>query len=248
MASAQLSQAQVVDYVRQVAPVKGLDPNAVLAVASQEGLGGGIGDSGTSFGPWQLHQGGALPSSVGNLGADVAQAWAWSQDGINYALDQMAGVAKGLTGTQAVTTIVTQFERPANPQAEIQGALASPFVFGVSTSGSSGSVPQPPNFPPGTQTPVTFNPSPTGGAGGGPSPVTVTGPTTSASGCEDWVIQLPGLKGPGPSFTLPGTRIFCVLSGFVTRPQNWATIGLLLLAVGLVIAGVVLYAKGEFRL
>lgn len=236
MASVQLSQAQVIDYVRQVAPAKGLDPSAVLAVASQEGLGGGIGDSGTSFGPWQLHQGGALPDSVGNLGSDAAQAWAWSQDGINYALDQMVSVAKGLTGTQAVTAIVTRFERPANPQAEIQGALASPFVFGASTS----DVPQPPNFPPGTQTPVTFNSSPAGGAGGGASPVTVTGATTTV--CNDWTIPLPA----GGSVTLPGSRIFCLISAFISTPQNWAKAGLTVLAAGLIIAGLVLYVKGEF--
>lgn len=99
---------------------RGLDPHAVLAVASVEGLGGGIGDHGTSFGPWQLHQGGALP---GNIPLSRAHQWAWSPAGINYALDRIASVARGKRGRAAVSAIVSQFERPAQPGQEIQKAL-----------------------------------------------------------------------------------------------------------------------------
>ncbi len=104
---------------------RGLDPGAVLAVASQEGLGGGVGDGGTSFGPFQLHAGGALPAAVWAKGPQFAHQWAWSPAGINYALDRIAGVAKGLTGIQAINAIVRSFERPAKPDAEVAGAAAN---------------------------------------------------------------------------------------------------------------------------
>ena len=96
----------------------GLDPAAVLAVAGAEGMGGGVGDGGTSFGPFQLHIGGALPR-----GKD--RAWAESPAGIDYALRQIAAVARGLTGRAAVEAIVRRFERPANPDAEIARAWSS---------------------------------------------------------------------------------------------------------------------------
>lgn len=97
---------------------RGLDPNAVLAVASVEGLSGGIGDHGTSFGPWQLHSGGALPRGIKN-----PHQWAWSKQGINYGLDRIAGVAAGQRGRQAVASIVHGFERPADPVGEVQRAM-----------------------------------------------------------------------------------------------------------------------------
>ena len=50
-------------YVHKYADKYNLDPKAVLGVASREGgiEWGGVGDNGTSFGPWQLHIGGAMP-------------------------------------------------------------------------------------------------------------------------------------------------------------------------------------------
>jgi cell wall-associated NlpC family hydrolase len=98
----------------------GLDPRAVIAVARQEGLGGGVGDHGTSFGPFQLHEGGALPSGIP---LNRAQAWAESPAGINYALSRIKGVAGGLHGSQAVQAIVSRFERPANIAGEVAGAM-----------------------------------------------------------------------------------------------------------------------------
>lgn len=110
-------------YIARAAASRGLDPNAVLAIGSHEGLGGGIGDNGTSFGPFQLHQGGALPGQAGS--GQMAQAWAWSNQGINYALNQMvADGAKGLKGRAAVSAISRNFERPADPQSEIADAMA----------------------------------------------------------------------------------------------------------------------------
>jgi hypothetical protein len=102
----------------------GLDPKAVLAVAAQEGLGGGIGDNGTSYGPFQLHKGGAYPSSAPQNPGQAHQ-WAWSPAGIDYALSRINGVAGGQRGAQAVNSIVSRFERPADPQGEIRRALAS---------------------------------------------------------------------------------------------------------------------------
>lgn len=111
------------DYVYSVAPHYGIDPAAALAVSTQEGGGGGIGDSGTSFGPWQLHYGGALPSGVYHGPySPVTQAWAWSSSGVNYALRQMGGVCRGLRSYAAVSCIVARFERSARVAAETAGA------------------------------------------------------------------------------------------------------------------------------
>jgi hypothetical protein len=120
-----LGKTQAMGEISSGAVGRGLDPQAVLAVASMEGLGGGVGDNNSSFGPWQLHVGGAFPRSVwDSLGHDPAKAneWAWSPQGINYALDQIAKVAHGLTGEAAIVNIVRRFERSANQPAEIAGA------------------------------------------------------------------------------------------------------------------------------
>lgn len=108
----------IVAAILRGARARGLDPQAVLAVARVEGLGGGIGDQGTSFGPFQLHLGGAMPRGIAN-----PQQWARSQAGINYALDRIAGVARGKRGRAAVNAIVRRFERPARPDAEVARAL-----------------------------------------------------------------------------------------------------------------------------
>lgn len=101
-----------------------LDPGAVRAVAAQEGLGGGIGDNNTSFGPFQLHQGGAYPSSAPQDPAQ-AQQWAWSPQGIDYALGRIQTVAGGLHGPAAVSNIVSRFERPADIPGETSRAEAA---------------------------------------------------------------------------------------------------------------------------
>src|SRR4051812_27423017 len=89
------------NYIAQGARRRGLDPRAILSVASVEGgFNGAIGDHGTSFGPFQLHQGGALPHGRG-------ANWASSAAGIDYALDQIAKVAGGLHGHQAISAIVS---------------------------------------------------------------------------------------------------------------------------------------------
>ena len=110
-------------YVYSAAPHYGIDPAAALAVSTQEGGGGGIGDVGTSFGPWQLHYGGALPSSVyhGPYSAET-QSWAWSSTGVTYALRHMGAVCHGLKAYSAVSCIVARFERSARIAAETAGA------------------------------------------------------------------------------------------------------------------------------
>lgn len=136
-----LSRTDAASYIRSRSAQLGIDPNAALAVAQQEGWGGGIGDNGTSFGPWQLHVGGAFPSSVqgqptSSWTSSQKQSWAWSKGGIDYALSRIASVAKGQQGSQAIDSIVTRFERPANPGAEVLGATAA---YGVPVSlGGSG--------------------------------------------------------------------------------------------------------------
>lgn len=143
MSALELSSTTLQGYVDQTAPKYGLDPAAVLAVSSVEGLGGGIGDQGTSFGPWQLHAGGALPSAEyeGPYAAST-QHWAWSAAGVDYALAQMQHVAQGLSGQAAIEAIVTGFERPKNPAAEVQSASKAYGTYsGGGSSGSGGTNP-----------------------------------------------------------------------------------------------------------
>jgi hypothetical protein len=124
---------------------RGLDPAAVAAVASTEGGFGGPssapGDGGTSFGPFQLHIGGALPAAVASRGPDYAQQWAWSNQGINYALDRIRSVAANKGGASAVQAIVVGFERPKDPSAEITKALSrySSFQGGSAVPREKGS-------------------------------------------------------------------------------------------------------------
>jgi murein DD-endopeptidase MepM/ murein hydrolase activator NlpD len=117
--------------IAQLARQRGLDPEAVLAVASVEGsFQGAIGDGGTSFGPFQLHWGGAMPSQFrGN--AKASQQWANSRAGITYAVDQIAKVARGQQGKAAINSIVRRFERPAAPGAEVEKAFSRYGSFGV---------------------------------------------------------------------------------------------------------------------
>jgi len=111
----------IVNYSEQLR----LDPYAVAAVSKVEGGGrfGAIGDAGTSFGPFQLHVGGALPP-----GRDAA--WANSPQGVWYAMQHMATVAGGLHGLPAVRAIVTRFERPAQPGQEVSAAWGGYRSFG----------------------------------------------------------------------------------------------------------------------
>lgn len=101
------------------APRFGIDPEAAWAISMNEWPGrGGVGDHGTSFGPFQLHAGGALPRGRG-------RKWAESRAGVDYALRQMAkSGARGLRGQRAVAAIAGRFERPSDVSKEIRVAMA----------------------------------------------------------------------------------------------------------------------------
>ena len=73
------------DLILQFAQRYRLDPAAVMAVARGEGGldWGAVGDQGSSYGPFQLHRGGALPAGKG-------PEFANSPAGIEYALRKMA--------------------------------------------------------------------------------------------------------------------------------------------------------------
>jgi hypothetical protein len=105
----------LIQYVNDKAPALGLDPAAVLAVAKQEGWSGLPGDNSTSFGPWQLHIGGSAPASLAGESPQQANQWAWSNAGIDYALQTMAGKAGtvGSSGYNAITAITQNFEIPS---------------------------------------------------------------------------------------------------------------------------------------
>lgn len=115
------------DYIVSAAKKRNLDPLAVLAVASHEGvtIPSQIGDNGTSFGPWQLHIGGAFPLWAPHDTPTAANQWANSKAGIDYALDRIASVAGGESGAQAVRDIVYRFERPKDPAGEYTRALST---------------------------------------------------------------------------------------------------------------------------
>ena len=124
--------------IRALAPKYGVDPQAALAVASAEGLSGGVGDGGHAFGPFQLNDaGGVITGRPGNH-----RAFAESPEGIEWALGQIGRVAKGLKGRAAVEAIVRRFERPAAPDAEITRARGAMGGFGG--SGAPGGVSSPP--------------------------------------------------------------------------------------------------------
>lgn len=119
----ELSPLEKVVYIVKGSIGRNLDPAAVISVALQEGgFHGAIGDSGTSFGPFQLHINGALPQAVAAQGAGYAQYWANSPAGIDYALSQIQKVAGGKSGGDAVARIVYSFERPHDPGSEAAAA------------------------------------------------------------------------------------------------------------------------------
>lgn len=132
----QLLGDDLIHWLSVEAQKRKLDPIAVAAVANAEGgFTGAVGDNGTSFGPFQLHIGGALPASVAAQGTDYAKTWANTPAGLTYALDRIQAVAAGQTGRQAVTSIVYGFERPKDPASEVTRAYAT--YQGITAGGGS---------------------------------------------------------------------------------------------------------------
>lgn len=121
-------RSQPLDQQQAAGYLTAIDPGAAraeLAVAQMEGWSGAIGDRGTSFGPWQLHKGGAYPRSAPQ-DPQAANRWAWSKPGISYADDAIRRAVPNidqLPPAMQVDQIVRRFERPANPNAEVAGAL-----------------------------------------------------------------------------------------------------------------------------
>lgn len=105
-----------VDALWLYAGENNIDPLASAANAMNEGIGGTIGDSGSAYGPWQIHAtDGRLARFSGRAANDPeVQAWAWSANGIDYAHQSMAKAgASGLRGHAAVDRILNYFEQPA---------------------------------------------------------------------------------------------------------------------------------------
>jgi hypothetical protein len=105
--------------IAQACSDDGVDARACAADALHEGAGGGIGDSGQAYGPFQIHLAdGRIPAFKGKPANDPKlNAWAWSGNGLRYAVRAMVNgqpSAKGLTGHAAVYAIVYGFERPAD--------------------------------------------------------------------------------------------------------------------------------------
>lgn len=134
-ATRRLTAAEIAARAR----ARGLDPDAVLRVAGTEGLSGGIGDGGHAFGPFQLNNAGGAYPAAAPQDSNAANEWAWSPQGVDYALGGIQKVAGGLKGPEAVRAIVTRFERPANPAAEITKALG-----GQTVQAPAGAAPSPP--------------------------------------------------------------------------------------------------------
>jgi len=126
------------DMVNHYAPQYGVDPVAAMQVSQVEGGGrfGAVGDQGTSFGPWQLHIGGAMPAQYATPTA--AAAFANSEAGVRYVLEHMGRVAGGLKGRAAVEAIVRRFERPADPTGEVARALGQTGMAGAGSYAAPG--------------------------------------------------------------------------------------------------------------
>lgn len=103
----------------RLAELYNIDPLAAAANALNEGAGGGIGDGGVAYGPWQDHvTDGRLPQfATTDTYVESVQRWAWSPDGFAYAFRSMVnGGAAGLTGHDAVHAIVYGFEKPLDKE------------------------------------------------------------------------------------------------------------------------------------
>ncbi|HEY7419293.1 MAG TPA: hypothetical protein VH593_29185 [Ktedonobacteraceae bacterium] len=173
-----LDKNDVIAYVGANASRFGIDPAAILAVANHEGLKTQPGttwvlpnESGFNFGPPSWYSGGAGAKIVAQQGASAAY-WAWTPAGLDYWMQQVADSgAAGLTGVQAITAIVQNFENPradlvggeiinaSHDYASFQQQLQSPLPGNiiVPTPGQPGTITIPGQTGPG-QLPTPTNP------------------------------------------------------------------------------------------
>jgi len=110
---------QVANYITQQANARGIDPSTAVAAARSEGLNIPVGDSGQSFGPFQLYMGGGLGNSflnatglnprdyINNWQAQVQWFlnWAvqngWNPGGVGLGSSYVGGTGGGLHGASA---------------------------------------------------------------------------------------------------------------------------------------------------
>lgn len=111
------------EVIQHMGAKYGLDINALLSVAAQEGLNGGVGDGGHAFGPFQMNDAGGVLTGKFSDPAK-ARAYAESPQGIEDAIKQIKAAVGNKTGPDAIAAIVNGFERPADPAKEIANALA----------------------------------------------------------------------------------------------------------------------------
>lgn len=142
-------------------PNAAIDPDAANAVSSVEGASGAIGDGGHAFGPFQLNDaGGVLTGKFPGYTPAQINAWAWSPAGIDFALSHIASVAGGKKGADAVSSIVTGFERPKDIPDEItkaDSALTGKTLLPNYTYDKNGNIVKKPTAP----TPKTLSASET---------------------------------------------------------------------------------------
>lgn len=230
-------------YIVQGARQRNLDPAAVLAVASVEGgWYQAVGDGGTSFGPFQLHVGGALPGGISD-----PLSWANSPEGLDYALDHIAGVAAGLSGTEAVSNIVYRFERPADPASEVTRAMGAypGFAAGVGTGdggggggggGTNGGTDNPPVDRPdiGSNENVDFL-----GIGGAFHDV-----TGFFGDAGSWI----GKQATGVAGAIYDIgKAFARFVSFFINPLNWLRMAEFVVGLGMIGFGIALFLKGSTK-
>lgn len=228
-----LSGAAAYDYIVASAQKYGVDPQAALAVAGHEGLSGAVGDYGTSFGPWQLHIGGAYPSSAPQE-PTAANAWAWSPAGIDYAIRGMASKpgVKGATGKAAITAIVTQFERPLNPEGDLNYANAA---YGKVTAAAVGD----PAAAAVGGTPSIYQnqPRPSGNSG-------LDSALDGAQGVVTGFVENLPIVGGIIRGAKDATDAFKVVA-WLFSPKHWVQVFEIIVGVGMLAAGFVWLGKGD---
>jgi hypothetical protein len=83
------SKEERIAYYRQKAKELGLNPDAVIATVANEGLNNYIGDSGKSFGDFQLFTGGGMGNQAEQAGINIRDPNTWKQQA-DFAMGEMA--------------------------------------------------------------------------------------------------------------------------------------------------------------